>query len=113
MSLILLMAIQNIINGVARLKELSPNLQIIAGNVATPEAVTWLKLAQMPLRLELALDPFAPPGLLPNRGTSDYSHLRLFSEARKLNIPIVADGGIKYSGDIPKAIVSVLTCNGR
>ena len=52
----------------------------------------------------------APPGL-PVSACADYAIVDCAEVARKYNIPIIADGGIKYSGDIARLLPPVLMCH--
>lgn len=99
---------KNIINGVAEIKGAFPNLQIIAGNVATPEAVRSLAEAGADaVKVGIGPGSICTTRVVTGIGVPQITAIYDCSlEARKLNIPIVADGGIKYSGDIPKAIAS-------
>ncbi|NLO92761.1 MAG: IMP dehydrogenase [Clostridiaceae bacterium] len=99
---------KNIINGVAEIKGAYPNLQIIAGNVATPEAVRSLAEAGADaVKVGIGPGSICTTRVVTGIGVPQITAIYDCSlEARKLNIPIVADGGIKYSGDIPKAIAS-------
>lgn len=97
-----------VIETVKKIKAKYPTLQIIAGNVATAEAVRDL--------IEAGVDSIkvgiGPGSICTTRVVSGIGVPQITAvydcaiEAAKHNIPIIADGGIKYSGDIVKAIAA-------
>jgi IMP dehydrogenase len=98
----------NVIKMVEKVKNTFPTVQIIAGNVATSSATADLISAGADA-IKVGIGPgsicttriVAGVGVPQITAISDCS-----SEADKHNIPIIADGGIKYSGDIVKAIAT-------
>lgn len=99
---------KNIINGVAAIKNAYPNIQVIAGNVATPEGVRDLaKAGADAVKVGIGPGSICTTRVVAGIGVPQITAINDCSiEAMKHNIPIIADGGIKYSGDIPKAIAS-------
>lgn len=99
---------KNIIDAVTEIKGAYPNLQIIAGNVATPEAVRALAEAGADaVKVGIGPGSICTTRVVTGIGVPQITAIHDCSlEARKLNIPIIADGGVKYSGDISKAIAS-------
>lgn len=99
---------RNIIDAVSEVKGAFPNLQIIAGNVATAEGVRALAEAGADaVKVGIGPGSICTTRVVAGIGVPQITAIYdCAQEARKLNIPIVADGGIKYSGDIPKAIAS-------
>ena len=99
---------KNIIEAVAKIKGAYPKLQIIAGNVATPEAVRALAQAGADaVKVGIGPGSICTTRVVAGIGVPQITAIYDCSvEARKLNIPIIGDGGIKYSGDIPKAIAA-------
>ncbi len=97
-----------IINAVKDLKRAFPDLQIIAGNVVTAAAVKDL--------IEAGVDAVkvgvGPGSICTTRVVAGVGMPQItaiidtVSEAKKHGIPIIADGGVKYSGDIAKAIAA-------
>ena len=85
---------QNILNCVKRIKSLYPDVQLIAGNVATAEGTKAL--------IEAGAD-CVKIGIGVPQITAVYDAACV---AAKYDIPIIADGGIKYSGDIAKALAA-------
>lgn len=97
---------KNIIDAVAEIKGAYPEIQLVAGNVATPEAVRALAQAGADaVKVGIGPGSICTTRVVAGIGVPQITAINDCSiEARKLNIPIIADGGIKYSGDIPKAI---------
>lgn len=99
---------ENIINAVKHLKALHPSLQLIAGNVATGEATRDL--------IEAGADcvkvGIGPGSICTTRVVAGIGMPQLTAvyECAKVadtyGVPIIADGGIKYSGELPKAIAA-------
>lgn len=99
---------KNIIDAIANIKGAFPNLQIIAGNVATPEAIKALAKAGVDaIKVGIGPGSICTTRVVTGIGVPQITAIHDCSiEAKKHNIPIIADGGIKYSGDIPKAIAA-------
>lgn len=99
---------KNIIKAVAEIKSAFPNLQIVAGNVATAEGVRALAEAGADaVKVGIGPGSICTTRVVAGIGVPQVTAIYdCAQEARKLNIPIIADGGIKYSGDIPKAIAA-------
>lgn len=98
----------NIINAVKRIKQAYPDLQVIAGNVATAEGVRDLAQAGADaVKVGIGPGSICTTRVVAGIGVPQITAISdCAEEAIKHNIPIIADGGIKYSGDIPKAIAS-------
>lgn len=97
---------QNVITAVKRVKSLSSKTTVVAGNVATPEGVKALADAGADV-VKIGIGPgsICTTRVVAGIGVPQLSAVMNCSEeARKLGIQIIADGGIKYSGDIVKAI---------
>lgn len=99
---------KNIIQSVRDIKAKYPELQVIAGNVATGEATQDLIDAGADA-IKVGIGPGSicttrvVAGIGVPQITAVYDCAKV---AAKYGIPIIADGGIKYSGDIPKAIAA-------
>ena len=98
----------NIINCVKKIKEAFPDIPLIAGNIATAEAAEALIEAGADC-LKVGIGPGSicttrvVAGIGVPQITAVYDVARV---AAKHNIPVIADGGIKYSGDIVKALAA-------
>ena len=99
---------KNIIKCVKDIKAAYPDCQLIAGNIATAEAAEDL-IAAGADALKVGIGPGSicttrvVAGIGVPQITAIYDVARV---ASKYNIPVIADGGIKYSGDLPKAIAA-------
>ena len=97
---------QKVLDAVARVKRLSNAVQVIAGNVATPEGTKAL--------IDVGADGIkvgiGPGSICTTRVVAGVGMPQLAAvmgaaeEADKHGIPVIADGGIKFSGDLAKAL---------
>ena len=99
---------QNIMKCLKMVKESYPDIPVIAGNIATAEAAEDLIAAGADC-LKVGIGPGSicttrvVAGIGVPQITAVYDVARV---AQKHNIPVIADGGIKYSGDIVKALAA-------
>ncbi|MTT31044.1 IMP dehydrogenase [Terrilactibacillus sp. BCM23-1] len=96
------------IDKVKELRETFPKLNIIAGNVATPEATRALIEAGADV-VKVGIGPgsICTTRIVAGVGVPQITAIYdCATEAKKHGIPIIADGGIKYSGDIVKALAA-------
>ena len=98
----------NIINAVKKIKAKYPDLQIIAGNVATGEATKALIEAGADcVKIGIGPGSICTTRVVAGIGVPQVSAImESFAVAKEYGIPIIADGGIKYSGDVTKAIAA-------
>lgn len=97
---------KNVINAIKDLKEKYPDLQIIAGNVATAEATRDLiKAGVDAVKVGIGPGSICTTRVVTGIGVPQITAIiNCVNEAKKYDIPVIADGGIKYSGDITKAL---------
>ena len=97
---------QNVIRTLQAVKNAFPNLQVIAGNVATADgARDLIKAGADAVKVGVGPGSICTTRIVAGVGVPQLTALRdCCQEADKYGIPVVADGGIKYSGDITKAI---------
>ncbi|MHB8808660.1 MAG: IMP dehydrogenase [Desulfobulbaceae bacterium] len=95
-----------IIRALREIKSAWPDLPVIAGNVATAEGTRDLiKAGANGVKVGVGPGSICTTRIVAGVGVPQLSALKnCVEEARKRGIPIIADGGIKYSGDICKAI---------
>ena len=93
-------------NAIAKVKNAFPEVELIAGNIATPEAAEDLIAAGADaLKVGMGPGSICTTRVVAGIGVPQITAVMTVAEvADKYDIPIIADGGIKYSGDIPKAI---------
>ncbi|HHY64388.1 MAG TPA: IMP dehydrogenase [Clostridiaceae bacterium] len=99
---------RNVINAVRQIKDAYPDLQVIAGNVATAEGVRALAEAGADaVKVGIGPGSICTTRVVAGIGVPQITAIYDCGiEARKFGIHIIGDGGIKYSGDIPKAIAA-------
>jgi IMP dehydrogenase len=93
---------------VRKLKARWPEVQIVAGNIATPEAAQALIDAGADA-IKVGIGPGSICTTRIVAGTGVPQVTAIFDCAKvaaKHNIPVIADGGMQYSGDMAKAIAS-------
>lgn len=97
-----------VLEAVARIKEAYPDVQLIAGNVATAEATRDLiKRGADCVKVGIGPGSICTTRVVAGIGVPQITAIYdCASEADKFDIPIIADGGIKYSGDIVKALAA-------
>ena len=99
---------QNIIDAVRRVKALYPDVQLIAGNVATAEATRALIEAGADcVKIGIGPGSICTTRVVAGIGVPQITAIHDAAQvAAEYGVPIVADGGVKYSGDIAKAIAA-------
>lgn len=85
-----------------------PHVQIIAGNVATPEGTrTLIEHGADAVKVGIGPGSMCTTRIITGCGVPQLTAIALcVAEARRHNVPIIADGGIKTSGDIVKAFAA-------
>lgn len=98
----------NVLRVVRMVREAYPELQIIAGNVATKEATEDLiKAGVSAVKVGIGPGSICTTRVVAGIGVPQITAIMdSYAAAKKYDIPIIADGGIKYSGDITKAIAA-------
>ncbi|MFA7453522.1 MAG: IMP dehydrogenase [Desulfobulbaceae bacterium] len=95
-----------IIRSLKKIKSAWPDLPVIAGNIATAEAARDLiKAGANGIKVGVGPGSICTTRIVAGVGVPQLTALKnCVDEAGKKGIPVIADGGIKYSGDICKAI---------
>ena len=98
---------QNVIDTVKQIKK-SYNIDVIAGNVATAEAtVDLIKAGVNAVKVGIGPGAICTTRVISGVGVPQITAIMDCAEAAdKYNIPIIADGGIRFSGDITKALAA-------
>ena len=98
----------NIINCVKKIKEAYPDIPLIAGNIATAEAAEALiKAGADCLKVGIGPGSICTTRVVAGIGVPQITAVYDVAKvAAKYDIPVIADGGIKYSGDIVKALAA-------
>jgi IMP dehydrogenase len=99
---------KGVIDAVAEIKKRSNYAQVMAGNIATPEAARALIDAGADaVKVGIGPGTICTTRIVAGVGVPQLSAVLEVAEvAHKLGIPVIADGGIKFSGDIVKAIAA-------
>ena len=99
---------ENVIKCVKLIKEKYPELQVIAGNVATAEGTKALIEAGVDcVKVGIGPGSICTTRVVAGIGVPQISAImKCYEVAKEYNIPIIADGGIKYSGDVTKALAA-------
>lgn len=99
---------KGVIDAVKNIKESYPELQVIAGNVATAEATKDLILAGADcIKVGIGPGSICTTRVVAGVGVPQLTAVMdCVEEANKYGVPVIADGGIKYSGDIVKALAA-------
>ena len=99
---------QGVLSSVASIKKLSNTVQIIGGNVATAEGAEALIDAGVDsVKVGIGPGSFCSTRMVAGVGVPQLT--AIFDTAQicqKKNVPVIADGGIKFSGDLAKAIAA-------
>ena len=99
---------QGIINKVYEVKKAFPDVQLIAGNIATGEAARELiEAGADAIKVGIGPGSICTTRIVAGIGVPQITAICDAAEvADKYGIPVIADGGLKYSGDIVKAIAA-------
>ena len=97
---------RNILNALTRIKDAFPDLQVIAGNVATAEgAEALIRAGADCVKVGVGPGSICTTRIVAGVGVPQMTAIHNCAKAaEKFGIPVIADGGIKYSGEIAKAI---------
>ncbi len=99
---------KNIISAVSQIKEKYPDLQVIAGNIATGEAAKALiEAGADAVKVGIGPGSICTTRVVAGIGVPQVSAVMdVYEVTKSYGIPVIADGGIKYSGDITKALAA-------
>ena len=98
----------NVIRAVKMISDAYPDAQIIAGNVATAEAtIDLIKAGANAIKVGIGPGSICTTRVVAGIGVPQITAvMNCYEAAKSYGIPIIADGGIKYSGDITKALAA-------
>jgi IMP dehydrogenase len=101
-----------VLEAVTRIKRLSNRVQVMAGNVATADgAKALIDAGADAVKVGIGPGSICTTRIVAGVGVPQLTAiLEAVDEAQKRGIPIIADGGIKYSGDIVKALAAGADC---
>ena len=101
-----------VLRAVEKVKQISNSAQVLAGNVATGDgAKALIDSGADAVKIGIGPGSICTTRIVAGVGVPQLTAIMAAAEeARKQNIPVVADGGIKFSGDLPKAIAAGADC---
>lgn len=99
---------KNVLDAVRTIKDAYPDIQVVAGNVATPEGTEALIEAGADcVKVGIGPGSICTTRVVAGIGVPQISAImNCYQASIKHGIPIIADGGIKYSGDVTKALAA-------
>ena len=99
---------ENVLRCLRMIKEKFPDLQVIAGNIATGEATKALiEAGADAVKVGIGPGSICTTRIVAGIGVPQVTAVMdCYAVAKEYGIPIIADGGIKYSGDITKALAA-------
>ena len=99
---------QKVLDRAREIKQVFPEAQLVIGNVATPEAtLACIEAGACAVKVGIGPGSICTTRVVAGVGVPQLTAIANCSKvARQKGIPIIADGGIKYSGDIAKAIAA-------
>ncbi len=102
----------NVLNKIREIRATFPELDIVGGNIVTAEAAKDLiEAGANALKVGVGPGSICTTRVVAGVGVPQLSAIyNVFEYAAQKNIPVIADGGIKLSGDIVKAIASGASC---
>ncbi|MGY0392903.1 IMP dehydrogenase [Bizionia sp. KMM 8389] len=89
-----------------------PNLDVVVGNIATPEAAKYLVEAGADaVKVGIGPGSICTTRVVAGVGFPQFSAvLEVAAAIKGTGVPVIADGGIRYTGDIPKALAAGADC---
>ncbi|MCH2032740.1 MAG: IMP dehydrogenase [Tenacibaculum sp.] len=103
---------QGVVTVLKSVKQKFPNLDVVVGNIATPEAAKYLVEAGADaVKVGIGPGSICTTRVVAGVGFPQFSAvLEVAAAIKGSGVPVIADGGIRYTGDIPKAIAAGADC---
>lgn len=97
---------KNVIEAIKEIKAAYPKIELIAGNIATGEACeTLIKAGVDAVKVGIGPGSICTTRIVTGVGVPQITAIQdVVAVAKKHNVPVIADGGIKFSGDMVKAL---------
>jgi len=97
---------QGVLDTVAYVKKNYPQIDVVGGNIATPEACEALvKAGADAVKVGIGPGSICTTRIIAGVGVPQLSAvMNTAAKARELGVPVIADGGVKFSGDLAKAL---------
>ena len=103
---------QGVLDAVEKIKNKFPNLPLIAGNIATSDGIkSLISRGADSIKVGIGAGASCTTRIVSGIGVPQFTAILDCVEiARKNNIPIISDGGIRFSGDMSKALAAGADC---
>ena len=103
---------KSVLDAVDRIKRISNQVQVIAGNVATSDgAKALIDVGADAIKVGIGPGSICTTRIVAGVGVPQLTAIiEAVEAARRVDVPVIADGGIKYSGDLAKAIAAGADC---
>ena len=103
---------KGVVEVLKRVKKRFPELDVVVGNIATPEAAKYLVEAGADaVKVGIGPGSICTTRVVAGVGFPQFSAvLEVAAAIQGSGVPVIADGGIRYTGDIPKAIAAGADC---
>ncbi|MGH3420585.1 MAG: IMP dehydrogenase, partial [Streptosporangiaceae bacterium] len=102
---------QGVLDRIAWIRKRYPKLQMIAGNIVTADAALALRDAGVhAVKVGVGPGSICTTRIVAGVGVPQITAISMVADALKDSIPLIADGGVRYSGDVAKAIVAGASC---
>ena len=103
---------KGVVEVLKRVKKKFPNLDVVVGNIATAEAAKYLVEAGADaVKVGIGPGSICTTRVVAGVGFPQFSAvLEVAAAIKGSGVPVIADGGIRYTGDIPKAIAAGADC---
>ena len=103
---------QGVVNVLKEVKKSFPDLEVVVGNIATAEAAKFLvKAGADAVKVGIGPGSICTTRVVAGVGFPQFSAvLEVAAAIKGSGVPVIADGGIRYTGDIPKAIAAGADC---
>ncbi len=103
---------KRVLDAVKQIKKLYPKIEIIAGNIATAEgAKALIKAGADAVKVGIGPGSICTTRMVSGCGVPQITAIMdVVAACKKTKTPVIADGGIKYSGDVTKAIAAGASC---
>lgn len=103
---------KGVVDVLKQVKAAFPDLDVVVGNIATPEAALYLaQNGADAVKVGIGPGSICTTRVVAGVGFPQFSAvLEVAAALRGTGVPVIADGGIRYTGDIPKAIAAGADC---
>lgn len=103
---------KGVVEVLKKVKQRFPDLDVVVGNIATPEAAKYLVEAGADaIKVGIGPGSICTTRVVAGVGFPQFSAvLEVAAAIKGSGVPVIADGGVRYTGDIPKAIAAGADC---